>query len=123
DYIELHNATTQPQSLTAFSLSDDVLVPDKFLFPTNTSIPPGGFLVVWCDRETNAPGLHAGFALDNDGQTVALFAATPSGGDLSDAIELAFHLLDRSIGRGGGEWVWTCPTPGASNAAAALGSP
>jgi hypothetical protein len=123
DYIELRNTTGVPQSLVAFSLTDDVLVPDKFLFPTNVSIPAGGYLVVWCDRDTNAPGLHTGFALDNDGQTVGLFAVTSNGFQLSDTITFSLQLRDRSVGRLGGSWGLNVPTPGAANVAAALGSP
>lgn len=122
DYIELRNPTAQPQSLVGFSLTDDVLVPDKFLFPTNSSIPAGGYLVVWCDRDTNAPGLHAGFALDNDGQTVALFAVTENGFQLSDTMTFGLQLRDRSIGRMGSGWTLNVPTPGATNVAATLGS-
>jgi hypothetical protein len=123
DYIELHNPTGLPQALVAFSLTDNVLVPDKFLFPTNVSIPAGGYLVIWCDRDTNAPGLHAGFALDKDGQTVALFAVTTNGFQLSDTITFGLQARDRSIGRAGGDWALNAPTPGAENTAADLGSP
>src|SRR5207247_816440 len=60
DYIELFNVAAVPQALDQFSLSDDPARPGKFIFPPNTLIPPQGYLMVWCDDATNAPGMHTG---------------------------------------------------------------
>jgi hypothetical protein len=126
DFIELLNPSAVPQPLDQFSLSDNPERPGKFLFPPGTVIPPNGYLTVWCDDATNAPGLHAGFALDNDGQTVALFAITPGGYALADVVTYGLQLPGKSIGRidaGGGPpaWVLCEPTLDAANAAATLG--
>lgn len=123
DFIELRNNSDLPQSLEQMSLSDNPDRPGKYLFPPGTSIPPRGLLTVWCDDATNAPGLHTGFALDNDGQTVALFAVTPSGYRLADLVTYGLQVPDRSVGRVGTEWTLTVPSPNAPNAAAAVGSP
>ncbi len=122
DYIELLNTTAITQNLNGLSLSDNVLVPGKYIFPSAT-IPPGGRLVVWCDDQTNAPGLHTGFALDNDGQTVALFSVTTNGFTLVDSVIFGLQLPDFSIARVAGTWQLATPTPGGANAAAPLGSP
>jgi hypothetical protein len=118
DYLELFNTTDRTQSLNGMSLSDNVQRPGKYVFPADASIAPYGFLLVWCDDNTNAPGLHTGFALDNDGQTVALFTATTNGYTLSDSITFGLQVTDWSIGReadGAGTWQLNLPTPGDYN--------
>lgn len=125
DFIELFNSSAVPQSLEQFSLSDNPDVPGKYIFPPGTVIEPQSYLTVWCDDATNAPGLHTGFALDNDGQTVALFAVTPGGYQLSDVVTFGLQIADKTIGRVGSPLAWVLcePSLGAANAAAALGSP
>src|SRR5207247_9578771 len=76
---------------------------------------------VWCDDATTAPGLHTGFGIDRDGQTVALFAITPSGYQLTDLVTLGLQVSDFTVGRIGNGWVLNLPTPNATNIPAALG--
>lgn len=123
DYIELFNTTASPQDLTQMSLSDDPAVPGKYTFPPGTVLAPNTHLIVWCDRATNAPGFHAGFQLDNDGQTVLLFTFANGAYTLADSIRFGLQLAGKSIGRITGTWTLNEPTPAAPNAAAALGSP
>ncbi len=125
DFVELFNNSGVPQPLDQFSLSDNPEVPGRYIFPPGTTIPPQSYLTVWCDDATNAPGLHAGFALDNDGQTVALFAVTPSGYQLTDAVTFGLQIVDKSIGRVGSPptWVLCEPSQNSVNVAAVLGSP
>src|SRR5439155_586855 len=126
DYIELFNNSQQPQSLNGFSLSDNTALPGKYIFPPITIILPFSYLVVWCDSDTNAPGLHTGFALDNDGQTVALFTVTTNGFALSDALTFGLQTADFSIGRfpdGSGPWLLTAATPGDENDTASRAAP
>lgn len=79
DWVELRNAGTTPVDLTGWTLTDAVSQPSKWAFPAGTSIPAGGYLVVMCDKRQEANGaatadlLHASFALEKDGGTVALF--------------------------------------------------
>jgi len=127
DFIELRNTSSVPQALDQFSLSDNPERPGKFLFPPGTVIAPNDYLTVWCDDATNAPGLHTGFALDNDGQTVALFAVTPGGYVLADTVTYGLQLPDKTIGRidpgDGGPPAWALcePTLNAANSASPLG--
>lgn len=125
DFIELFNSSGVPQALDQFSLSDNPELPGKFVFPPGTVMPPQSYLMVWCDDATNAPGLHTGFALDNDGQTVALFAITPGGYQLSDLVTFGLQIPDQTIGRIGSlpAWVLCELTPDTDNVAAALGAP
>ncbi len=121
DYIELYNRTDLPQNLNGLSLSDDVTRPGRFIFPPNVTIGPHGYLMVWCDNETNAPGLHTGFGLDNDGQTVALFTASTNGYQLGDTLTFGLQIPNYSIGRAApdsSDWALTYATPAAENVAA-----
>jgi hypothetical protein len=115
DWIELHNPGASV-NITGWSLTDDGNA-RKFVFPS-TTIPAGGFLTVWCDAATNTtPGLHTGFSLDKDGETVSLYDASTN---RVDAISFGLQLTNYSVGRIGGTWALTTPTSNAPNVAAAL---
>jgi hypothetical protein len=121
DLIELHNAGAVAVDLAGKSLSDDPLLPRKFVFPAGTTIPAGGYLVVYADTETTSPGLHTGFALDAEGDQVRLYESTSAGGALLDSIVFGFQIPDLSVSRtgpGASVWALTTPTPAAVNAAA-----
>ncbi len=65
-WVELYNAGSSAFSLDGYYLTDDYANPTNWAFPAGTTIPPGGFLTVWCDGEAgeSAPGIpHAVFAL------------------------------------------------------------
>lgn len=116
DWVELHNRGAAPVNLADWSLTDDSNS-RKFVFPAETVLAAGGYLVVWCDSATNSPGLHAGFALGRKGETVSLFDAATN---RVDALTFGLQLTDYSVGRDTGEWRLTLPTPGAENVAAPL---
>ncbi|HEY2953615.1 MAG TPA: lamin tail domain-containing protein, partial [Verrucomicrobiae bacterium] len=116
DWIELCNVSTQTVILAGWSLTDDGNE-RKFVFPPDTEIMAGGFLLVWC--ATNAPGYHTGFSLRREGETVALFDAQTN---RVDALTFGLQIADYSIGRMGASWQLNTPTPAATNIAAPLGS-
>ncbi len=121
DYIELRNNGATPYTLAGLNLTDDPLVPAKYTFPAGTTLAAGASLVVWCDSDTAAPGLHTGFALNASGQTVLLL----DGATILDSVTLGPQAPDISIGRivnGTGGWQANTPTPGAANIARTLGS-
>jgi len=121
DVVELHNAGATAADLSGKSLSDDPLLPRKFVFPAGTSIAAGGYLVVYADSELTAPGLHTDFALDAEGDQVRLYDTPANGGVLLDSIVFGFQIPNYSVARtGAGANIWTlpAPTPGAANAAA-----
>lgn len=113
DWVELHNAGSTAADLSGWSLSDSSMVP-PFVFATGTSLAPGSFLVVWCDDDASAPGMHTGFALDRSGETLSLFNA---GGQRVDAVTFGVQLPDLTLGRAGEshDWQLCLPTPGESN--------
>jgi hypothetical protein len=120
DWIELFNSGAVATNIGGWSLTDDGNA-RKFVFPTNTVIPAGGFLVVWCDATTNTtPGLHTGFGLGRGGDDVFLYDAATN---RVDALSFGSQITDLTIGRLNGAWMLTTPTPGATNAAAALAAP
>lgn len=126
DIIELHNAGATAIDLAGKSLTDDPATPRKFVFPAGTTIAAGGYLVIYADAETSAPGLHTGFSLDAEGDTVRLHDTTANGGALLDSITFGFQIPDYSVARtgaGANTWALTTPTPNAANAnATALGA-
>jgi len=118
DWIELHNAGPAPVNLAGWSLTDDG-DPRRFVFPANTTLAAGGYLVVWCDTAATS-GLHAGFALGINGETVQLYDASTN---LVDTVSFGRQLSDYSLGRLGGSadpWQLNTPTPGAANNTATL---
>jgi Lamin Tail Domain/CotH kinase protein/Bacterial Ig domain/Immunoglobulin domain/Immunoglobulin I-set domain len=122
DAIEIHNAGSGIANLSGWGLSDEGTNKFKFTFPQNTTIAPGGYLLVFADDDLAAPGLHAGFGLDQRGDSVFLHNG---GGALVDAVTFGPQLADFSIGREviSGEWTLGTPTFGAANASLALGDP
>lgn len=119
DWVELHNRSGAPVNLGNWSLTDNGNA-RQFVFPANTMIAANGYLVVWCDSATNSPGLHAGFALGRNGETVSFYDANTN---RVDALTFGLQLTDYSVGRVGDDWQLTVPTPGAANEAAVLASP
>jgi hypothetical protein len=114
DWIELHNNSNDPVDLSGWWLSDDADILDKWVFPSGTSIPANGFLLVWADGQNT--GLHTNYKLSAAGEKLIL---SNSLGLEMDKISFAAQLTDVSQGRkvdGTGDWgFFTQPTPGASN--------
>ncbi len=117
DWIELQNTSGAPVNVAGWSVSDEGNA-RKYVLPAGTTIPAGGFLVLWCDRVTNAsPGLHTGFSLERSGDCVFLY--DPATNRL-DAVCFGPQLANRTLGLAGGEWQLNDPTPNAANQAAAV---
>ncbi len=125
DWIELHNPTNRDVDLGGAGLGDGVALEPSFFFPADTILPAKGHLVVWCDDQKESPGLHTGFALDADGQNIALWWPSNEGLKIQDAIGFGPQADDLSLGRepdGLGSWTLNTPTPGLANLGADLGS-
>ncbi|MFM1770580.1 MAG: hypothetical protein RJA22_3109 [Verrucomicrobiota bacterium] len=118
DWVELHNAGAGAVDLGHWSLTDDG-DPRRFVFPAGTVLEPGGFLTVFCDTNTAAPGWHTGFALGARGECVQLHDALTQ---RVDAVSFGPQIAGYTLGRLGSGWGLAVPTPGAANVAAALGS-
>ena len=114
DWIELANRGPQTVDLSGWSLRG-ANGKHRFLFPIDAQLAPGGFLVVWCDAATNSTGLHSGFNLERQGDTLALYDAATN---RVDATSYGPQVSDWSVGRIGAEgedWQLNKPTPGSAN--------
>ncbi|MES2568518.1 MAG: lamin tail domain-containing protein, partial [Verrucomicrobiota bacterium] len=111
DTIELYNGGTGAIDLGGYTLSDDPLLPSKYVVPPGTVIAAGGFLSI------NAT--VSGIALDKDGDAVYL----RNGGALVDWVAFGHQIANLTIGRIGGEWTLCTPTLGTANLAQQLGDP
>jgi len=119
DLIELHNSGGAKINLTGMRLSDDAARPAKFVFTDEVSLLPGQRLVVIAGAEDGAPGIHTGFALDQDGDGVFLYDQS---GVLVDSVVFGLQLPDLSVARlADGRWGLARPTFGATNIAQATG--
>lgn len=125
DIIELRNSAAVAVDLAGMSLTDDAASPVKFVFPAGSSIPAGGYLVLYADGLTG--GNHLPFSLNNAGEKVTLFDKAANGGGVVDSIAFGLQAPDRSIGRTGANlntWALCTPTAGAANVAVgSMGAP
>lgn len=117
DWIELRNTGPVAVELAGWSLSDGG-TSRRFVFP-KTELPAGGYVLVSCDANASVPGLHTGFALAREGES--LFLANPQGRRM-DAVGFGPQIPGFTLGRIGtqGAWQLTEPTPRAMNEPAAL---
>ncbi|MEY3277149.1 MAG: hypothetical protein RL153_2417, partial [Verrucomicrobiota bacterium] len=126
DWIELHNPTDQPVSLSGWGLSDDPAQPLKWRLP-EVVLAARAFLLVHAsgkDRTNGAGRLHTNFKLDAGGEFLGLSDAAgkwvstfapkipPLGKDVSYGRATGVPEVAGFMGR---------PTPGAANAASGTG--
>ena len=119
DWIELRNLTGSPVDLTGRYLSDEPGTPRKWAFPSGTTIPANGYLIVWADEDTlAAPGLHASFKLSGSGEQIYLNDTDANFNAVLDTIIFGAQTTDVSYGRSATNasvWVPMTPTPNAAN--------
>ena len=121
DWVEVYNAGTTAIDIAGMYLTDDTTNTTKWQIPaTNsalTTIPAGGFLLLWFDSEPEQGELHIDAKLGAGGEDVGLYAA--DGISMIDAYTFGPQLEDISEGRvpdAASDWdFYAEPTPGASN--------
>jgi hypothetical protein len=124
DLVELVNTGGEALDLGGVGLSDDPALPYKFRFPTGIRLEAGAFLVVQADSAIANPGIHLGFALGQDGDSLFLHDAPARGGSLLDSLGFGHQINDLSLGRrADGTWGLCRPTLGAPNEAVSTGDP
>ncbi len=114
DWVELYNNSDVAISLAGYHLTDDGNDLTQWEFP-DTSIAPGGYLVIWADEDDDQEGLHASFKLSASGETILLLDPT---GEVVDEISYAAQVTDVSTGRfpnGTGDFASMPTTIGAEN--------
>jgi len=123
DMIELYNDGQGAISLADWSLTDNDTLPRKYVFPAGTSIPQGGYLVVYADDPNATPGTHVGFGLKADGDDLYLYKSLALGGGLADSVVFGVQLPDRSIARrADGSWGLATPTFGGLSSGVNVGA-
>lgn len=114
DWIEFYNNGQASVNLQGYYLSDDLAEPEKWIFP-DTTIQPGGFLIVWADEDLEQSGLHADFKISKSGESLVL--SNPQL-EVVDVVTFEQQQTDISTGRypnGSGDFVFMIPTFGVTN--------
>ncbi len=101
DWFELHNAGTNEVDLTSYTLTSILTNASQFTIPTGYVLQPGGFLLVWADKNTKANSptntdLHVNFKLSKSGSQIGLFAPD---GQLVDSVTFGEQISNISMGR------------------------
>ncbi|MBI3819824.1 MAG: CotH kinase family protein [Planctomycetes bacterium] len=117
DWLELYNSTSLPFDAGGMILTDDIASQTGWRIPAGTTIPPQGYLRIWCDNDPAQGPFHATFKLKREGETLALFDS--NGQTMRDFIAFGPQAPDVSFGRfpDGGAFFqyFGQPTPGAAN--------
>ncbi len=112
DWIEIWNTGSTAADISGYGLSDREDSPMKWTFPAGTSVPAGGYLVVFASENESVSGeLHTGFSLSKNGETLVLSSAS---GDLVQKVEIPVLGEDVSYGcspDGGSAMEIMSPTP------------
>ena len=86
DWIELYNAGTSPVNLAGYYFSEEITDPTFWEIPDTdpslTTIPAGGYLIIWADKDPEQGPHHIDFKLSADGQEIYLYG--PDGSTLVD---------------------------------------
>lgn len=120
DWIEIYNASNQSINIAGMYLSDNSNNPFKHKMdndnPALTTIPAGGFLLLWADGQKSQGPRHVDFSLSADGEHIGLYYID---GREIDALTFGAQSSDRSYGRstdGDANWqFFNAPSPGMSN--------
>jgi len=121
EFVELHNPGPTALSLEGWRLSDDDTAPAHvFVFPANTRLEPGGYLVLFGGGSPTgfsvpvfADDGRLGDGLNNGGDTVFLIDAD---GDTVDMVAGSNWPADRSVVRSNGAFVPHGDPPGQGEA-------
>ncbi len=120
DWIEIYNQGTTAVNIAGMYWSDDKTNPFRYKVPSDnptlTTVPAGGYLIVWADNTSIQGPLHLNFSLANAGEDVALFYID---GRAIDSYTFGVQSENISFGRttdGAPTWkAFSNPSPGKSN--------
>jgi len=118
DWVEIYNPSDEAVDLAGMTFSDgDDASAMPTGFPDITTIPAGGFIFVWFDKDPDEGPLHINAKLSDGGESVILFDTDET--TVIDSIDFGEQFTDVSTGRfpdSSDTWDLTVtPTPGAAN--------
>ena len=99
DWVELYNTGATPVDIGGWYMSDDLTAPQDWQIPATdpalTTIQPGGFLLLWFDKEPEQGPLHIDAKLGSDGEDIVLH----DGNAIVDSYTFGPQISDVSEGR------------------------
>ncbi len=120
DWIEIQNSTNKPVDIGGLYLTDSLGVPAKHRIPTtypdSTTIPAGGYLLLWADNQKDQGVLHTSFKLGKEGEQIGLVGY--DGVTFIDSISFDEQFTNSSLSRypeGNNQWINLPPSPGSAN--------
>ena len=121
DFIEIYNGGSASVDIGGMYITDDLSKTTEWQIPItapdSTTIDPGGFLVLWADKDSEQGILHVEIKLSVDGEQIGLYAS--DGSTVVDTLTFDAQTDDVSQGRNpDGSETWatlTTPTPGTTN--------
>lgn len=116
DWIEIYNPSDNQVNLKDFSLSDDNVLTNKWVFP-NIDLASGEYLLVFASGKNRiVDNLHSNFKISGSGEKLWLRDGI---GNIIDSLDSVAIPTDVSIGRSitdQSEWLFfITPTPGSEN--------
>jgi hypothetical protein len=122
DWIELYNAGNTPVNVGGLYLTDDLAEPNQYRIPSinpdSTTIPAGGFLLLWADKDTEQGILHLDFKLNNISEQIGVIRYSAIDTFFIDSLSYTFISPDVSLSRypdGMSNWDSIVFTPNGSN--------
>ncbi|MBJ24676.1 MAG: hypothetical protein CMC91_00810 [Flavobacteriaceae bacterium] len=121
DWVELYNDSNESIDLGGMYFTDTpgddnpYLIPDTD--PSESTISPGGYLILWCDDDQEQGVLHLSKKLKASGESIILI--DKDGTTVIDSLTFGSQTTDISMGRNTedpDEWIFfETPTPGSVN--------
>ena len=121
DWIEIYNSGSSNVDLAGYFISDNLLNLIVWQVPSTnaslTTVPAGGFLILWADKDIAQGANHLNLKLGASGEDIVL--VDPDGETIIDQYTFSAQVEDVSFGRtpdAGSNWdFFAQPTPGATN--------
>jgi uncharacterized protein YaiE (UPF0345 family) len=127
DWIEIYNSNSQPTDIGGLFITDNLANSAKWQIPTNrpdlTTIPAGGFILLYADEQPIQGPLHVNIKLSAGGEQIGLFQIQGGVATQIDGLTYTAQTTNKSEGRlpdgTGAIQPLNQLTPGASNSSVA----
>ncbi len=120
DWIEIYNSHTDSIDVGGLFITDSLAYGMRYRIPStspdSTTIPPGGYLVLWADNEPDQGILHVGFGIRRSGEQIGLVHY--DGSTFIDSLTFGSQYINASVSRypdGESNWLYLPSTPGDTN--------